>query len=556
MSTNPNALPGPGEPEPTPQDGGLPREPEDVSRETPEEELDEPIVMDFGGSLPEADETTAPAEPRKPYRRGQRLEDLKARSFKPTERLNLLDIWQRSGLAADEFASLVGLSKHTLYGWKKKFETEGPAGLEDKPRDSAKRQRLNDLTRRAILMIKKAHPEYGCERISYMLVRGPALAASPATVAKVLHEAGYVLSEEPTHKHRDMVRRFERASPNQLWQTDLFTFILKRQTTRVYLVAFMDDHSRFVVGYGLHVSQSTALTLEVLRAAISGYGRPEEILTDNGTQYVTWRGKSAFTKELEKRGIKQIVAAPRHPQTLGKIERFWGTLWRECLETAVFRDLADARKRIGQFIDHYNFQRPHSSLEGLVPADRFFGAASEVRKTLEARVAANALDLACNGLPLKPFYLTGHVGDAPFSIHAEGERLILTKADGREEIELGARGTGQRILDIVSSAKGTVLMSELRRQLHDLARTEVDAALRKLEYESVIVMGTSDPTHLTPEDKEAALVDPIRGALVFIAAPNLRLDGKSLPDSVCPDGSPGDNGIASTETLDEAEGAQ
>jgi transposase InsO family protein len=556
MSTNPNALPGPEEPEPTPQDRGLPREPEDDSPETPDEELDEPIVMDFGGSLPETGETTATREPRKPYRRGQRLEDMKARSFKPIERLNLLDVWQRSGLTADDFAKLVGLSRHTLYWWKKKFETEGPAGLEDKPRNNAKRQKLNDLTRRAILMIKKAHPEYGCERISYMLVRGPALAASPATVAKVLHEAGYVLSEEPTHKHRDMVRRFERATPNQLWQTDLFTFILKRQTTRVYLVAFMDDHSRFVVGYGLHASQSTALTLEVLRAAISGYGRPEEILTDNGTQYVTWRGKSAFTKELEKRGIKQIVAAPRHPQTLGKIERFWGTLWRECLESAVFRDLADARKRIGQFIDHYNFQRPHSSLEGLVPADRFFGAASEVRKTLEARVAANALDLACNGLPVKPFYLTGHVGDAPFSIHAEGERLILTKADGREEIELGARGAGQRILDIVSSAKGTVLMSELRRQLHDLARTEVDAALRKLEYESVIVMGTSDPTHLSPEDKEAALVDPIRGALVFITAPNLRLDGKSLPDSVCPDGSPGDNGIVPTGTSDEEESAQ
>jgi transposase InsO family protein len=556
MSTISNEWPGPEMPEPTPYDDGLPRGPENDVADTPEDESDEPIVMDFGGSLPETDETTTTTEAKKPYRRGQRLEDMKARSFKPVERLNLLDVWQRSGLTAEEFANLVGLSKHTLYGWKKKFETEGPAGLEDKPRDSAKRQKLNDLTRRAILMIKKAHPEYGCERISYMLVRGPALAASPATVAKVLHEAGYVLSEEPTHKHRDMVRRFERAAPNQLWQTDLFTFILKRQTTRVYLVAFMDDHSRFIVGYGLHASQSTALTLEVLRAAISGYGRPEEILTDNGTQYVTWRGKSAFTKELEKRGIKQIVAAPRHPQTLGKIERFWGTLWRECLESAVFRDLADARKRIGQFIDHYNFQRPHSSLDGLVPADRFFGAASEVKKTLEARVAANALDLACNGLPVKPFYLTGHVGDAPFSIHAEGERLILTKADGREEIELGARDAGQRILDVVSSAKGSVLLSELRRQLPDLARTDVDAALRKLEHESVIVMSTSDPTHLAPEDKEAALVDPIRGALVSITAPHLRCDEKSLPDAVCPDGSPGENAAVPGEIPEEQEGAQ
>jgi transposase InsO family protein len=87
--------------------------------------------------------------------------------------------------------------------------------------------------------------------------------------------------------------------------------------------------------------------LEVVRAAIGAYGPPEEILTDNGSQYVTWRGKSAFSRELEKRGIRQIVASPRRPQTLGKIERFWGTLWRECIETAVFVDLEDARRRIG-----------------------------------------------------------------------------------------------------------------------------------------------------------------------------------------------------------------
>jgi transposase InsO family protein len=86
------------------------------------------------------------------------------------------------------------------------------------------------------------------------------------------------------------------------------------------------------------------------------------------------------------------VARPRHPQTLGKVERFWGTLWRECLEAAVFLDLGDARQRIGYFIDHHNFHRPHQGLDSLVPADRFFGAAPAVRATLQARVAANALE--------------------------------------------------------------------------------------------------------------------------------------------------------------------
>jgi transposase InsO family protein len=348
-----------------------------------------------------------------------------------------LDTWRRSGLPAGDFAALVGLSKHTLYAWKRKFEAEGPAGLEDRPRGGPAGSRLPEVTRRAILMMKQDNPAWGCEKISALLLRGPALPASPQAVARVLHEAGYQTEEGPTKPHPDKVRHFERARPNQLWQTDLFTFVLKRQNRRVYLVAFMDDHSRFLVSYGLHASQSAALVLEVFRAALASYGPPQEVLTDNGSQYVTWRGKSAFSKELEKRGVRQVVASPRHPQTLGKIERFWGTLWRECVEAAVFLDLGDAQRRVGLFIDHYNFQRPHQGIGGLVPADRFFGAAPEVLRTLQARVAASALELARHGLPREPFYLTGQVGGKPFSLHAEGERVFLTGAAGaRTEVEL------------------------------------------------------------------------------------------------------------------------
>ena len=355
----------------------------------------------------------------------------------PQQKLLLLDTWQRSGLPARDFGALVNVSRQTLYAWKRRFEELGPAGLTDQLKGVKLGSKLPELTKRTILMLKQAHPEWGCERISDMLVRGPALPASPNAVARVLREAGYELVEQPTKPHPDHIRSFERANPNQLWQTDLFTFVLKRQNRRVYLVAFMDDHSRFITGYGLHGSQSTPLVIEVVRAAIAGYGVPGEILTDNGTQYVTWRGKSQFTKELERLGIKQIVAKPKRPQTLGKIERFWGTLWRECVESAVFIDLEDARRRIGLFIDHYNFQRVHSGIEGLVPADRFFQAAPQVLATLKQRVAKNALELSRHGVPKQPFYLTGQVEGKPFSVHQAGDRVILQQAGGeRSEIEL------------------------------------------------------------------------------------------------------------------------
>lgn len=103
----------------------------------------------------------------------------------------------------------------------------------------------------------------------------------------------------------------------------------------------------------------------------------------------------------------------------------------------MFLDLADARQRIGLFIDYYNLQRPHQGIEGLVPADRFFYAAPEVLKTLKQRVAENARELARHGIPKKPFYLTGQVEGQPFSVHREGDRVILHRAgEPREEIDL------------------------------------------------------------------------------------------------------------------------
>src|SRR5262249_60841718 len=124
-------------------------------------------------------------------RRGRRL--VKPEANRPValtaeQRLLLLDTWQRSGLPAGDFAALVGVSKHTLYAWKNKFDALGPAGLMDRPRGAPRGTRLPELTRRTILMLKQANPDWGCQRISDLLVRGPALPASASAVAQVLKD--------------------------------------------------------------------------------------------------------------------------------------------------------------------------------------------------------------------------------------------------------------------------------------------------------------------------------------------------------------------------------
>ena len=364
-------------------------------------------------------------------------------TFTPQQRLLILDAWLRSGLRAREFATIVEVSRHTLYVWKRQFDREGPAGLADSPRKHREGSRLNEATQRAILLMKQSHPDWGVDRIHAMLLRSEGYAASPGAIQRVLLSGGYELEATGPHRHPAprSSRRFERARANQLWQTDLFTFTLKREGRRLYLVAFMDDYSRFVVSHSVQATATGALVREALEAGIANFGPPEEVLTDNGPQYHSWRGKSAFTKLLDRRGIRHVVSRPRHPQTLGKVERFWGTLWRECLETAVMRTIEEARTRVGHFVDYYNFQRTHQGIDNLVPADRFFAAESEVRKTLEERVARNAVELARHGEPRKSFYLTGRVGEQSISLHGEGSKVVLTDGGGvREEVELSRAG--------------------------------------------------------------------------------------------------------------------
>jgi len=143
-------------------------------------------------------------------RKGRRLAKadlgLKAvSSLSPQQRLLILDTWRRSGLPAGDFADLVGLSKHTLYAWKKKFEEQGPAGLMTSPRLQGQPPERSARTLHPDA--QAGPPRLGLPAISDVLLRGPGLSASPTSVAKMLHDEGYELVEQPTQPHPDKVRR-------------------------------------------------------------------------------------------------------------------------------------------------------------------------------------------------------------------------------------------------------------------------------------------------------------------------------------------------------------
>ncbi len=160
-------------------------------------------------------------------------------------------------------------------------------------------------------------------------------------------------------------KRFERDHSNTMWQTDF-----KLLDNDNWTCTFLDDHSRFVVG-GKEVDDAptTNLALEVLEKAGKKFGFPEQILTDQGTQFYNvpvqgWKQEaSRFTKALKELNIQHIVASKRRPTTTGKIESFHRYLQYEAPTLGM---------NYLRFIGYWNNQRPHSALQYKYPKDIYF----------------------------------------------------------------------------------------------------------------------------------------------------------------------------------------
>ena len=311
----------------------------------------------------------------------------------------------------------------SLCNWVKAYQAKGEAGLR---RQTAPRpgRRLPAAVTDKIIELKKQNPWFGVKRITLALRRWFFLEASPETVRKRLHEAA--LMEERPRPPRNITRPrfFERASANQMWQSDIFTFRLGGKYA--YVVAFMDDYSRYIVSLDLYRSPTAEAVIETYRVGVGEYHPPKEMLTDRGRQYTNWRGKSRFAKELAKDGVIHIVSRPHHPMTLGKIERFWASLWPEFLVRAQFDSFESARERLKLWVKYYNHRRPHQGVGGLCPADRFFEIHTEVKKTIQAGIQENLLELALRGQPKAPFYLVGRMDGQSVVLKAEKGKLKLS----------------------------------------------------------------------------------------------------------------------------------
>ena len=354
-------------------------------------------------------------------------------TFTFEERLRAVKLHLEEGFTQEMVAQEMGISSAAVFKWTKRYRLQGEEALKSQY-PGRRKARLPEPVRDKILQLKKEEPARGIKRISQLLRRVFFLQASAETVRRTLKEQGLVQS--PPKPRRNLVRPrfFERATPNQMWQTDIFTFRLGGRYA--YLIGFMDDYSRYMVGADLFRSHTAENVLEVFRVAAAEYQPPKEMLTDNGREYVNWRGVTRFQAEMKKNGTHHFKSRPHHPMTLGKIERFWESIWQEFLSRAQFESFDSARERIRLWIKYYNHKRPHQGIEGLCPADRYFEIATQLRQTIEAGIKENLLEMALRGEPKAPFYMVGRMEGQSVILRAEKGKLKLSIDNGNENKEL------------------------------------------------------------------------------------------------------------------------
>ena len=350
------------------------------------------------------------------------------RQFSVSEKLEIVQARQQ-GLSFRDIGKMYGVSLQSVAKWALAYERNGLAGLESARKGKA----LEDLSPQVVAAeqivkeVTREEPEGGIGKVQGALYRRGFLDLARETVRQLLRRGG-VEPREVKLKRRNKppkVGSFERASPNDLWQTDIMTFMLRGQY-RIYVIGFMDDNSRFIVGWGIYRFQTAANVQEVFRAAIEKNGMPKEVLSDNGRQYHSWRGKSAFTQMLTKLGIRHIRARPYHPQTCGKIESFWRNLYQECLSKVPVATFEEAQGKIGEYIEYYNFKRPHQGIGNLMPSDRFYRVDGQVKQIIAANTAAVEERKVPAPEYAPPTYLVGNIGGQELRLVAKDARVTLS----------------------------------------------------------------------------------------------------------------------------------
>ncbi len=279
-------------------------------------------------------------------------------------------------------------SPSTIERWYRSYKQNGFGALLPTGRSDAQRPRkLDDEVQEQIRFLKTNYPRMSAAAIFRQLKDNGSIINGQLSESTVNRYINLLAIELKTTTNQDM-RRYERPHINEVWCGDssvgpyLKTHDGKKH--KVYIIALIDDASRFIVGIDIFFNDNFVNLMSVMKSAVSKYGRPQMFNFDNGSAY-----KNKQMEMLAARlGSALNYCKPYTPTAKAKIERWFRTMkdqWMASLDIRNFHSLEELRANLFAYVRKYN-QSPHTSLKGKSPQDRFFSEPEKIRRLSEEEI--------------------------------------------------------------------------------------------------------------------------------------------------------------------------
>jgi putative transposase len=315
------------------------------------------------------------------------------------EKREIIHLVEHSALSVKKTLDELQVPRSTFYRWYKQYLEEGEAGLIDhRPNPHQIWNRIPQAVKQQVVELALEHPDRSPRQIAWLFTDEKGYFISESSTYRILK--GFDLVESPAFQVMSAAEKYQHPTKrvHELWQTD-FTYFKIQNWGWYYLSTVLDDFSRYILAWKFTSTMSTIDVQDTLLMALASTGldqalvqhRPR-LLSDNGSCYVS----SELRSFLEHRHIEHTRSAPYHPMTQGKIERYHRSM-KNIVNLQNYFLPTELESEIASFVNYYNQQRYHESLDNLTPADVYFGRAKEVltrrdhikRRTLQQRRLQN-----------------------------------------------------------------------------------------------------------------------------------------------------------------------
>ena len=285
------------------------------------------------------------------------------------ERANIITRVEQTRWGKRRLLGQLQVPRSTYYRWRAR-DLQGKQGSSTAS-TRIPWNRLSPPEEATVLAAARESPEWSSRQLAAWITDHLRLSVGESTVYRLLKREGLV---KPPEMKLVAGREYQRktSGPHQMWATDASYFRVVGWGY-YYMVTVMDDYSRFILAWKLQRDMTADSLIQVVQLAIDATGMTEvpledrtRLLSDNGPGYVS----RAFRDYLNLIGIRHILAAPYHPQTNGKLERYHQSIKHE-VNQVPYEVPGDLEVAIAGFVDCYNNRRYPKALGNVTPDDVF-----------------------------------------------------------------------------------------------------------------------------------------------------------------------------------------